>query len=135
MARIFCALLSLGWLAPAPARADAGAADAVVPSAKVRTRVVVRERPEPGSRDVGSLRPRERAEYLGAAPGWRRVRLGDGTTGFVSEAFTRVEASPEGTEPEATAPSAPSTWRRLGIALGLARARPAVEIDVRDPQL
>src|SRR5262245_14800068 len=136
MARIFCALLSLGWLAPAPARADAGAADAVVPSAKVRTRVVVRERPEPGSRDVGSLRPRERAEYLGAAPGWRRVRLGDGTTGFVSEAFTAVEAAAPGAEPEPAPQEPPSAWRRLGEALGLAREpRRGVEIEVRDPDL
>jgi hypothetical protein len=134
MSRTLRALLFLAWLAPAPARADGVVADAVVPSAAVRSRVVVRERPEAGSRDVGSLRPRERAEYVGAAPGWRRVRLGDGTTGFVSEAFTEVEVRAANAAPEP--PPEPSAWRRFGAALGIAREpRSAVEIDVRDPNL
>jgi hypothetical protein len=124
-------LCALALLAPAPALAEA-----VVPSAAVRTRVVVRERPAAASRDVGSLRPRERAEYLGAAPGWRRVRLGNGTTGFVSEAFTVVESAAARAEPEPAPAPTPSAWRRLGAALGISREpRRGVEIDVRDPQL
>ncbi len=127
MARTLRALLALAWLAPGPALADA-----VVPSAAVRTRVVVRERPELASRDVGSLRPRERAEYLGAAPGWRRVRLADGTTGFVSEAFTAVQTRAASAEPARS----PSLWRRLGAVLGIPpEPRRGVEIEVRDPQL
>jgi hypothetical protein len=124
-------LAALVLLAPAPARADA-----VVPKATVRSRVVVRERPEAASRDLGSLRPRERAEYLGAAPGWRRVRLANGTTGFVSEAFTEVAAeSPAHAAPSASAPR-PSLWRRIGAALGIAREPGSrVEIEVRDPEL
>jgi hypothetical protein len=131
MPRSVRALLLLAWLVLAPAGADA---DAVVPSAAVRSRVVVRERPDPASRDVGSLRPRDRAEYLGAAPGWRRVRLADGTTGFVSEAFTQVERRAANAEP--ARPRAPSAWQRLGAALGISRPEPRdVEIEVRDPRL
>ena len=132
MRRAFRTLLALTCLAPAPALADE-----VVPSAAVHTRVVVRERPEATSRVLGSLRPSERAEYLGAAPGWRRVRLADGKTGFVSEAFTEVRAlaaAPEKTPPPAPPPA--SAWERLGSSLGFApQRRSGVEIEVRDPQL
>ncbi|HEY8154763.1 MAG TPA: SH3 domain-containing protein [Myxococcota bacterium] len=128
MRRALRTLLALTCLAPAPALADE-----VVPSAAVRTRVVVRERPEAASPDLGSLRPRERAEYLGATPGWRRVRLADGTTGFVSDAFTEVRALAAGAEP---APQPASVWRRLGSAFGISpKRRAGVEIEVRDPQL
>src|SRR5262245_25469471 len=115
MRRVLRMLVALLALAPAPALADA-----VVPIAAVRTRVIVRERPEAASRDLGSLRPRERAEYLGAAPGWRRVRLADGTTGFVSEAFTEVLALAASAEAEPVARPPASLWRRLGSALGIA---------------
>jgi hypothetical protein len=131
MRRALRTLLALACLAPAPALADE-----VVPSAAVRTRVVVRERPEAASRDLGSLRPRERAEYLGAVPGWRRVRLADGTTGFVSEAFTEVRALAAGEGPAPPAPQPASAWSRLGSALGIPpKRRSGVEIEVRDPQL
>src|SRR5262245_45095682 len=127
-------LLVLLGVAPGPALADE-----VVPTAAVRTRVIVRERPEASSRDVGSLRPRERAEYLGAAPGWRRVRLADGTTGFVSEAFTEVRALAAGAEKAPATPPAPppaSVWSRLGSSLGFSpQRRSSVDTEVRDPQL
>lgn len=125
------ALVLLALLLAAPPRAGA---DAVVPSTAVRSRVIVREHPGVSSRDVGSLRPRESAEYLGAAPGWRRVRLADGTAGFVSEAFTEVRAASKA--PEATPAAAPSFWRRVASALGLAPPRgPRVHVEVRDPEL
>ena len=94
MRRALRTLVALTCLAPASASADD-----VVPTAAVRTRVVVRERPETASRDLGGLRAPERAEYLAAAPDWRRVRLADGTTGFVSEAFTEVRALAASAEP------------------------------------
>ena len=131
MRRALRTLVALFALATAPALADD-----VVPTAAVRTRVIVRERPEAASRDLGSLRPRERAEYLGAAPGWRRVRLADGTTGFVSEAFTEVRALSASAESTPAAPRPASVWRRLGSALGISpERRSGVEIEVRDPQL
>jgi hypothetical protein len=131
MRRALRTLLALTCLAPAPALADE-----VVPSAAVHRRVIVRERPEAGSRVLGGLRPRERAEYLGAAPGWRRVRLADGTTGFVSDAFTEVRALAAGAEPAPPAPQSASAWSRLGSALGFSpQRRSGVEIEVRDPQL
>jgi hypothetical protein len=125
----------LAWvlLAPAPALADS-----VVPSAAVQSRVIVREGPRASSRDVGSLRPQEHAAYLGAAPGWRRVRLADGTTGFVSEAFTEIAVAPPEPEAEGRSPAArpPSFWRRIGSTLGIGSpATPRVEIEIRDPQL
>src|SRR5262245_34602161 len=111
-------LVALGFLGPGPALADD-----VVPTGAVRSRVVVREGPGAGSRDVGGLRPGERAEYLGAAPGWRRVRLEDGTTGFVSEAFTQVRAQAEGGAPPPAVSQEASVWERMGSALGLAPER------------
>ncbi len=124
-------LFLLALLLAAPPQAGA---DAVVPSAAVRSRVIVREHADASSRDVGSLRPRESAEYLGAAPGWRRVRLADGTAGFVSDAFTEVRPLTEA--PEAGSPTAPSFWRRVANAIGLASPPgPRVDIDVRDPEL
>lgn len=86
MQRLPLALGALLLLAPALA----GAADAVVASERVESFVIVREAASRTSPRVGELRPGERADYLGAAPSWRRVRLADGTLGFVSEAWTRV---------------------------------------------
>jgi hypothetical protein len=126
-------VLALLLLAPAPALADS-----VVPSAAVHSRVIVREGPLASSRDVGSLRPRESAEYLGAAPGWRRVRLADGTTGFVSEAFTEIAAAPpeSASQGGSLEPRPPSFWRRIGATLGIGpAATPRVEIEIRDPRL
>jgi len=86
---------------------DAVADGAVMPSERVRTRVVLREAATAASRDVGSLRPGERATLLeadadrgphadpSARTGWHRVRLADGREGFVSAAWTeRVPAAP-----------------------------------------
>lgn len=75
-------------------------ADAVVPSERVRSRVVVREHSTRASRDVGSLRPGERATWLGKLGGWHLVRLADGTRGYVSSAWTQVIAE----TPVASAP-------------------------------
>jgi predicted nucleic acid-binding protein len=111
------------------------AADAVVPSERVRNRVIVRDAPSRTGRDVGSLRPGQRADYLGAASGWRRVRLADGTVGFVSEPWTLVAVDgSEGSKP-ARGGAGPSFWSRLGGALGLRSAPPDVDFVIRDPDL
>jgi beta-lactamase superfamily II metal-dependent hydrolase len=69
---------------------SAARADTVVPSAQVATRVVVRAGASAQTSDVGSLRPGEQAELLGSMPNWYRVRLSDGTEGFVAKRWTRI---------------------------------------------
>jgi hypothetical protein len=126
--------------------APAAAGDLVVPSERVRSRVVVRETPTPGGRAAGSLRPGEAARHLGSQRDWHRIRLDDGTTGFVSAAWTRVvevdaEEEPDVEIPiETIPPAAIREWRsspfaRLkGFLLGLFGAEPEVDFDIRDPQ-
>lgn len=128
-------MLAIALFVPAP-----GSADAVVPVERVRSRVVLRVGPDRASADVGSLRPGDRAEHLGGVSGWRRVRLADGTAGFVSEKWTRVVPEPEG-EPEAAPPPLASAQpRRDGFALGrwlrgLGRSdEPTIEVVIRDPR-
>lgn len=69
---------------------SAAAADRVVPTEVVTTRVVVRANASSHSDDIGSLRPGENAELLGSVPNWYRVRLSNGVAGFVSKRWTRV---------------------------------------------
>jgi beta-lactamase superfamily II metal-dependent hydrolase len=73
--------------------ASSATADRVVPSDRVVNSVTVRAEPRTGSgADVlGALRPGESAELLSStARHWRRVRLDNGTEGFVSKSWTRV---------------------------------------------
>jgi beta-lactamase superfamily II metal-dependent hydrolase len=86
-------LVSLsGWFAPP----GLGAQEAfVVPVDEVTSRVIVRSGPSAETADVGSLRPGSRADLLGSVPRWYRVRLVDGTEGFVSKRWTRVVPSEE----------------------------------------
>lgn len=78
-----------------PKGADAQA-DLVVPIDDVVSRVVVRASASSGSADLGGLRPGEQAELLGSVPRWYRVRLADGTEGFVSKRWTRVVSVVDG---------------------------------------
>lgn len=71
-------------------------ADTVVPTQDVTTRVVVRASASSTSADIGSLRPGEEAEFLGSVPNWYRVRLSNGTVGFVSKRWTRLVPGPGG---------------------------------------
>jgi beta-lactamase superfamily II metal-dependent hydrolase len=64
------------------------AAQDVTPSARVTRNVVVREQASTASTPVGRLVPGDRATVIAEVPGWYRVRLADGTTGFVSKAWT-----------------------------------------------
>ena len=73
--------------------AVAASANDVVPSERVRRSVVVRTEPSTRSTAVGALRPGESARIEGEVPGWYRVRLADGTTGFVSKSWTRAVES------------------------------------------
>lgn len=82
-------LLALLLMSPAAALADR-----VTPAEGVRSRVMVRGGPDRGAQPVGALRVGEEAEYIGSVSAWRRVRLDDGSTGFVSERWTRVLTEP-----------------------------------------
>jgi hypothetical protein len=119
----------------------AAAADSVVPTERVRSRVVVRERSARRSGDLGSLRPGERAEWLGSAGPWHLVRLGDGTRGFVSAAWTRVIAEapvasappPERLEETAALDSSEPSflktlWRRLFMS------SPEIDFVINEPE-
>ncbi|HXJ14386.1 MAG TPA: MBL fold metallo-hydrolase [Candidatus Limnocylindrales bacterium] len=65
-------------------------ADDVVPTSEVTNRVVVRAAPSAHAADIGSLRLGEKAELLGSVPSWYRIRLANGTEGFVAKRWTRV---------------------------------------------
>ena len=68
----------------------------IVPSDRVSSSVVVRR--EPTGRPspiVGALRPGERATLLESVPYFYKVRLANGTVGYVSKSWTRrVESGP-----------------------------------------
>ena len=66
----------------------------VVPSERVTNFVIVREEARGDSAAVGRLRPGDEADLLSSEPAWHRVRLLDGTEGFVSKSWTRV--TPDG---------------------------------------
>jgi hypothetical protein len=130
--------IALAFALPFPGVA---AADFVVPSERVRSRVVVREHTARGSRDVGSLRPGERATWLGELGPWHLVRMGDGTHGYVSASWTRVIAeAPVASAPPPEAlrgtaridPSKPAffkgLWRRLFEPM------PEIELVIKEPE-
>lgn len=130
MARIITALLLLAILAPA------AGADSVVPSEKVRSRVMLREKPTRHSRAIGSLRPGSRAEHLASEEGWHRVRLADGTTGFVSAAWTQVvvEIPEDPVDLEEIAKPRRSFFDAIaGFFRGAFRAEQPIEFEIRDP--
>ena len=70
-------------------------AELVTPSERVTTRLNVRKAAVGGSRVVGAMRPGDEAELVSTGSGWHRVRLENGTVGFVSVAFTNVLPDPE----------------------------------------
>jgi len=68
--------------------ATTAAAQGVVPSERVTSRVILRAEPTTAGADAGSLRPGERARLLAAGADGHQVALADGTEGFVSAAWT-----------------------------------------------
>jgi hypothetical protein len=134
MRRILFPLFLAGLLAPAVALADT-----VVPSDEVHSRLLVRAGAGPGGSQVGSLRPSEHAAYLETRDGWHQVRLADGTSGFVSAAWSRIVPEP-GTPAAETAqlrmerPGMGDSVRRFvreaGAWLGVS---PRVELVLEDP--
>jgi len=70
------------------------AADRVEPATKVRRGVNVFLRPSGSSTKVGRIERGQSVELIASVKGWRRVRLKDGTTGYVSAAWSRVRVEP-----------------------------------------
>jgi competence protein ComEC len=68
-------------------------AQEVIPSDRVTSLVNVRQGPFTQSAIVGELRPGEKGELLQELSGWYRIRLDDGTVGFVSKAWTEIASA------------------------------------------
>lgn len=66
------------------------AAPSIVPSPRVTAAVVVRAQPSSQSEPLERLRPGEALVLQGEVPGWYRVTLPDGRTGYVSKSWTDV---------------------------------------------
>lgn len=77
-------------LALSPAFANAQNVERVLPSDRVTTFVKVRSQPSSDSSVTGQLEIGASAELIRSVPLWYEVRLPDGTTGFVSKAWTTV---------------------------------------------
>lgn len=65
-------------------------AEVVEPNDRVREFVTVRVRANAASPPRSYLRVGEQADLLSTRPGWYRVRLEDGTEGFVLKSYTRI---------------------------------------------
>ena len=65
-------------------------AEELAPSARVSSAVLVREGPSTDTRILGRLRPGDTATIVSEVSGWYEVALPDGTTGYVSKAWTVV---------------------------------------------
>jgi hypothetical protein len=78
----------------------------VTPSDRVTSSLVVRDKPSRDGHKIGSLQPGEQAEAVGSVSNWLKVRLTDGTVGYVGEGWVEeVEAPAAG---PATPPPPPS---------------------------
>jgi len=84
-------ILLLGFLL-VPFITTISCAERIVPSDRVRSSLNVREFPQVGSAVVGGLFPQQSAEFLESVPYWYRVRLDDGTSGYVSKAWAELVA-------------------------------------------
>jgi len=80
----------------------------VTPSARVTSYLVARNQPSGDGEEVGRLAPGEKAETIESVPRWLKVRLSDGTVGYVSKAWVEEveEAAPPVTHAPTPAPTA-----------------------------
>ncbi|MFQ5417192.1 MAG: hypothetical protein ACE5FL_09125 [Myxococcota bacterium] len=132
MMRTLSILAAFALSAPAIA-----VADFVTPSNRVKSRVVVRDDGSRTGRELGSLRPGDRAEWLSTDGPWHHVLLSDGTRGWVSALWTRV--TPEEAVPDASPARGPdippmrpgffTRWWRRWFGGG-----PHVELVIEKPE-
>lgn len=66
-------------------------ADVVTSTDRVRRSVIVRAGPDTATPAIGRLSPGDIATLEDEVPGWYLVRLVDGTSGYVSKAWTRPD--------------------------------------------
>src|SRR5688572_25583125 len=62
--------------------------DVIIPADRVADSVAVREEPSGTAVTIARLRKGEQAALIAAVPSWYRIRLTDGTEGFVPKAWT-----------------------------------------------
>tara|TARA_R110000824_G_scaffold191913_3_gene373765 strand:+ start:3894 stop:5078 length:1185 start_codon:yes stop_codon:yes gene_type:complete len=66
-------------------------ADSVTPNDRIRNHLNVRDiAARDGARVIGKLRPGEKANYLGQEAHWFKVRLANGTEGYVHKSWSRL---------------------------------------------
>lgn len=89
----------------------------VAPSERVKRSVVVRAQPNTGADPIGKLVPGDQAILDGEVPGWFRIRLADGRTGFVSKSWTVLVDT---AAPPVTAGNGPFKVHVIDVGTGLA---------------
>jgi beta-lactamase superfamily II metal-dependent hydrolase len=85
MRRWFVILLGIAALTTVP---RAQSTDVIIPADRVADSVAVREEPSGTAVTIARLRKGEQAALIAAVPSWYRIRLTDGTEGFVPKART-----------------------------------------------
>jgi len=93
-------------------------ATTVVPSERVQESVTVRATPAATSAAVGTIEVGKSAELLGDVPRWYKVRLADGTEGYVSKAWTVTVETPSTPPPGPTPSPAPPPTPSPGPSSG-----------------
>lgn len=73
-----------------------GGAATVTPAERVTEKINVRDEASAASDLVGVLRVGESAESIASVPRWYRIRLSDGTEGFVSKAWSTLITEADG---------------------------------------
>ncbi|MDX8411840.1 MAG: SH3 domain-containing protein, partial [Mariprofundaceae bacterium] len=68
----------------------------VTPIKRLKTHLKVHSQPTTNSKTIGALRPLETAALLRSVSDWYEIKLDNGKTGFVSQAWTRIQPAQTG---------------------------------------
>lgn len=88
----------------------------VQPNQRVRQYVTVRALPSYRSTERARLQVGEHAELLGSQDGWHRVRLADGTEGYVLQSYTKTVRGEAAGAPGGPRPHPPAPLAQPGTA-------------------